>query len=122
MSKKVIGRPFEKGNQAAKGHGRPRNSPDLGVVKKALKDELMRVASVLCLSQEEAVREFNSRENSILHAILAKAVKKNDFKTIQYFIERIIGKIASEEASSDSDLPERRFKFENPEQGGGDGM
>lgn len=83
---------FKPGNKAAVGHGRPRISPDVKRVRNALFDEIARAVDTLQLPKEEAVAELGKKDGSILYGILARAIKNDDYKIVQDFMERLIGK------------------------------
>lgn len=61
-------------------------------IRGAVREDLNRAAYLLSIPKEDAIAELTERDGSLLHNILAKAIKNNDWKTVKDFLERLLGK------------------------------
>jgi len=108
---------FTKGNKFSK--GREPVGKCVKTVRRKLLAELAKVAETLYLDRDLALKQLNDGTNSVLHAILAKAIKNNDWKVINSFLERLLGKPSQTVELSTPDLPESPFKaMEDPRESG----
>jgi hypothetical protein len=93
-----MGKKFEKGNQAAKGHGRPPVPPDLKAVK-ALSKTLVEktIAKYAAMSLEDLALASEDKSLPMLDhmtiAITQKAFDDADQKRFDFLLDRSVGKV-----------------------------
>ena len=81
---------FKEGNPG--GPGRPRLKEEEKRVRELLRHEIAKVAEVLTSSYENANNILQDKDKSLLHQVLAKMLKKNDFNAIdKTFLSRMLG-------------------------------
>ena len=81
---------FKEGNPG--GPGRPRLKEEEKRVRELLRNEIAKVAEVLTTSYENANEILQDKDKSLLHQVLAKMLKKNDFNAIdKTFLSRMLG-------------------------------
>ncbi len=94
--KRVIGRPFQKGNKMGK--GRQKTSEEVKYVSKLTREEIVRTMSglihlklpeleVLLKDKDKTVHEL------MLARVLVEAIKKGDNQRIEWFYQRTVGKM-----------------------------
>ena len=73
------------------GAGRPKLTQKEKSVREALRVKIADVAYLLTIPKEEAVEILNRTDGTLLHNVLAKAIRDNDNEIIKYFILRMLG-------------------------------
>ena len=74
------------------GPGRPKLKDEEKRVRELLRNEIAKVAEVLTASYENANEILQDKDKSLLHQVLAKMLKKNDFNAIdKTFLSRMLG-------------------------------
>lgn len=96
--KKTGGRDFEKGNQAAVGHGRPIVPPEIKRIKKYTAQELEELITALFTMSKAEVYSFLGRSDgpAIKHAVasvLSNAIENGSGAQLESLLNRIIGKV-----------------------------
>lgn len=81
---------FKNGNPG--GPGRPKLTEKERAVREALRSEIAEVARLLTIPKEKALKEINKKDSTLLHQMLAKALKSKDPKIVESsFITRMLG-------------------------------
>ena len=105
---------FKKGNQASKGHGRPKLSADRKRVRKATEDQINKCSDMLSLTKSELQAILDQGEQTILINMFIEAIQRKDWKVVSEFMDRIVGKPkqAVDHTSSDKSMkPEFKLSY-----------
>ena len=96
-----MGRKFEKGNQAAKGHGRPPAPPDLTGVTYLTQDHVKRQVSVFLEKPlGELMKIAADPKSPSLQALVAQIIinahEEGDQARLNFLLDRCVGKVKEE--------------------------
>lgn len=95
---KVRGRPFEKGNKAAKGVGRPWLDPNVKMMKRFTADELGQLISTLLYATDAEIDAIAANPEAptgkkIIAKALINARDHGTWSTLNSILDRLIGKV-----------------------------
>jgi hypothetical protein len=65
---------------------------DMDVIRRSMLSEFGEAVRALYLPREQGIEMLNDPDSSLLVAILAKAVARDNWKVINAFVERVMGK------------------------------
>jgi len=69
------------------------DDPKIKMIKESLTHEMYKAASILTMPEDVAERIMEKNDVSLLHHIVYDGYKSRDMKTLNVFIERLIGKL-----------------------------
>lgn len=89
-------KPFQKGNQLAKGHGRPPVPDDLRKGRKLTKVKIEEILNrFMNLGEDEAKPSGLTKLEKLVYTILDKAIREGDQKRLDFILDRLIGKVTT---------------------------
>jgi hypothetical protein len=97
--KKVVGRPFKKGNKLSK--GRPRTSMEVKHIQQLTRDNVVKTMNNLAgLNIQELEEVLKDKTKTVHELMLAKviveAIKRGDNQRIEWLYQRTMGKMREE--------------------------
>ena len=93
------GKPFEKGNQAGKGHGRPPMPLEMRAVKALTRTRFEELLNrFLWMSSAELAAAAHAEGTTVLErmiiAVVSGAIADGDYQRLNFVLDRLVGKVS----------------------------